>query len=495
MSSRLTRGRPASRARRLVTTAAVAVTASLALGAAAAGACAPFQSKAVDPTKAHNSVAAQPASVNGTCFWGRVDGPIDGRNILGPDTNVGYWYERFQLPAGAKVVLHGQYPHARFMSLTTYGTVDGQAGTATGSFADTDINPDKGSINPFRPGALRVYPKRAFTLTLSSDVDPGAANRAANTFYVGHAGHTDGTQTVEMILRIYRVDEGKDMAGGVPLPTPTLVLANGQQATGQAACDAVQSITGAANLPNAGAGLPDSTYLNLLHLPGASPQHPATSPITWSRFFNNAYLLAPFYQGTDLASKLADLPTTLVPGFYPTPANAYVIGYADRSFGPDSNGHNILVLRGTMPTHPDTFSKDPINTRKKTQVRYWSLCNYTGLAVSSLLKANTDCLFDQEIPVDRHGNFTIVISLPQDRPANASARCGVAWMDWGTAGDGVAGGDDKLITLVMRNQLADPSFAQGIDKVTTPGTEKHVMGDYLPSGSYTTKAQFQRAGC
>ncbi len=68
-------------------------------------------------------------------------------------------------------------------------------------------------------------------------------------------------------------------------------------------------------------------------------------------------------------------------------------------------------------------------------------------------------------------------------------------MNWTTHGDDVPGGHDRLISLVMRNQLPAPSFRHGIDKIHTPGTERKVMGDYHPTGTYTTKQRFQKHGC
>lgn len=49
--------------------------------------------------------------------------------------------------------------------------------------------------------------------------------------------------------------------------------------------------------------------------------------------------------------------------------------------------------------------------------------------------------------------------------------------------------------LLLRNQLADPSFRPTIANVDKPGTERQVMGDYLPSGSYESRAQFEAGGC
>ena len=454
----------------------------------------------VSAEQAHVSVAGQPASVTSTCFWGVPAGPLDGRNILGPETNVSYWYDRFQLPAGAQIVLHGEFPHARFMSLTSYGTVAGQRGTALGGLSDVDIDPDPDSQNPFRPDASRTARRRSFTVTLSGAVDPGPGNRAPNTFYVGQPGLTGTTQTIELILRVYRPDRNRDMAGGVALPNATLVLADGTTAPGQAACDGVQAQSGADKLDITGMGVPPATYLSLLAA-GAAPTHPAEEQMRFERFFNTQYSLAPFYRGTPLEGRIASLPTDIRPGLYPTPANAYIGGYADRSFGPDPDGHNVLVLRGKLPTHPDTFRRNP-HTESGTQVRYWSLCNYgSNIANPPLAPVNTDCLFDEQIPTDDDGNYEIVISLTEDRPGNATARCGVAWMDWTTKGDGVVDGNgvpvghDRLIRLTMRQQLADPTFAEAIDKIVTPGAEEQVMGEYYPHGTYMTAEQFDQLGC
>jgi hypothetical protein len=458
------------------------------------------------PDKAHNAVADQPASIASTCFWGVPTGPLDGVNILGPDTNVGYWYDIFQLPAGAKIVLHGQFPHSRFTSLTSYGTVNGVRGVALGGLSDFEITPDPGSENPFRSGTMRTAHNRAYTVTLSGEVDPGSGNRAPNTFDVGQAGHTGETQTVELIFRVYRADKNRNMAGGVPLPEPTLVLADNTTASGQAACDGVNSQSGFDKLDTTGLGIPVAQYLQLLGLPRpnptpppatlpALPTHPAVDPIRFYRFFSQPRLVEPFLQGTVLEAQIAGLPTAISPGLYPTPANAYVYAYADRTFGPDPDGHNILVLHAKLPTHPRTFDRNPFNDYAGKQVRYWSLCNYGAIANPPLVPVNTDCLFDEEIPTDSQGFYDVVVSLPGDRPSNAIPRCGAAWMDWTLKGDGVPGGHDRLINLVMRNQLSAASFAQGADKVLIPGTEKQVMGDYLPDGTYMTKAQFESRGC
>jgi hypothetical protein len=126
-------------------------------------------------------------------------------------------------------------------------------------------------------------------------------------------------------------------------------------------------------------------------------------------------------------------------------------------------------------------------------VRYWSLCTTGSIANPPLLPTDSACLFDEQVPTDPSGEYTVVVSLPEDRPKNARPHCGVAWMDWGTEGDHQ--GRASLDLLVMRNQLSSPTFEQSIGKVTTPGSEKEVMGAYYPTGTYVTQQEFEARGC
>ena len=52
-----------------------------------------------------------------------------------------------------------------------------------------------------------------------------------------------------------------------------------------------------------------------------------------------------------------------------------------------------------------------------------------------------DCLFDEEIPVDENGFYTLMISKAIDRPRNAVTSCGIAWLP--IAEDGGVFDDDK----------------------------------------------------
>jgi hypothetical protein len=432
------------------------------------------------------------------CFWGHPIanvGPIDElnepvANVAGPDTNVAYYYTRFQLPAGATVTLHGQFPHARFFSLTTYVTKEGVTGYPSTSIYDEQINPDAGSINPFRAGESRKAKNRSYTVTISGQTQP--AEPAPNTLYAGQEGKTGETQQIEMMMRIYRPDKNLEADGGVALPAPTLHAEGGEPVGEEAAvCGSLADVSGGENLPIASQGVPPATYVKLREL-GPAP-HPALATPLWERFFNTQRLAAPFYRGTPAEPLIAKLPTNITGGFYSTPANAYITTYADRTIGPNPDGENILVLHAKMPSHPTTYKKDKVNNSAGTQVRYMSVCAYGSIANPPLLPADSACLFDQEIPTNTNDEYTIVVSLPQDRPKNAKASCGVAWLNWGTAGDGQ--GRPSLDLLVLRQQLASPTFEQSIEHVTTPETEKEVMGAYYPNGKYMTTQEFEGGKC
>ena len=115
-----------------------------------------------------------PGPVN-ACFWGvpssnvgpinEINYPVAGQNVLAVDTDVVYYYTRLQLPAGATVTLHGQFPHSRFFSLTTYVTKGTESGLPATSIYDSQINPDPGSVNPYRPGEDRRAKNRSYTIT------------------------------------------------------------------------------------------------------------------------------------------------------------------------------------------------------------------------------------------------------------------------------------------------------------------------------------------
>jgi hypothetical protein len=427
-----------------------------------------------------------PGAVSQSCFWG-TSYTQETRNIIWPESHTDYPVSTDTIPAGGKIVLRGQFPHARFFSFTITSTFL----QLRYYLYDVNIKPDPGSTNPFLPGANRDATHRSYTVTIVDQPDPGLGHRQPNTLYAGAAGQSP-TAAAAFTLgeRVYLPDRGRDFTGGVGDPTASYVAANGSPATGQAACAALQTKAGASNLLNVNPLLfPESKIQQLLAL-SKSPEHPAVAQPVWYKYFGPSWLLAPYYAGTSDASMISTLSLTST-GLGANPANGYVFTWLDRSFGPNHDGHNIAVLRGKLPTTPGTYAGEP-RMQGGTELRYWSVCNSEGLPSG---KTTGPCLADEETPINAQRYYTIVVSLPQDRPANATDKCGVAWMNWGTTGDGYTRPRSTMILMRNLATTAHPAFKSAVQNIANPATVKQVMGPYLPTVTYTTAAQFAKQRC
>jgi hypothetical protein len=454
------------------------------------------------------SAAGAPAAPNPGCFWSSEINSTTANVGFPNGTITNYWYDKFTLPAGAKVIFHGKYPTARYMSFNSYyssATDPAARGIASDALYDAQIAPDPGSANPFLPGAPRTDDYgRDWTVTVSGDQPPAdPSQREPNTLYAGTlpAGQP---QPVEILYRVYAPDKNFDVAGGGGVPQPTLVLGDGSELTGQAACDAVAVETGVP-VPNT---LTPNQYYGLTHLPanptfgfpGSGPQAPAVNPAKWYRPINQCHFQDPFFQSAGYPGVLpTPCPNTPALTQWPTKDNAYITSYVDRNLGPATGGHNIVVMTGKMPTTVPTFKRTPFYTGGK-QMRYWGICSNESL-VTTRVTVTDGCAYDEQIPLDSQGRYKIVISTPADRPSNATEKCGVKWLNWGD-GDGASTAPNSnrptAGLLVVRNLLPDPSFAEAAQNIPAPGYPAQVaatMGAYLPTLDYQSPAQFEAGGC
>jgi len=460
----------------------------------------------------------QPAYTYNDCLWGYVLNRSNAlTNQTGIDANNAYYTSVFTMPPHSKIILHGQFPHARFFSFTTYGTVNGTVGIATSWIFDYKINPDPGSQNPFQPGVRRDVTKRNFTLTISSEVKP--ANPAPNTLYAGAPGQTDQSQQVNVTTRFYLPDRlylpvspTSNLMGGVAPPSHTVVLASGKTYSGKAMCNVVHSTPGALSGSTFfSSGVPNGLYAGLRDLGPVG--HPATRVPEWQRYYNATQVLKPLFQHTRFAFLIPSFYNeTPAVSFFPNPANTYIVAYVDRRLGPAPGGHNVFVMHFKIPTTPKTYLGNPgPNDNGTVRARYESLCTYTSPAIATNLQQFEKCLNDQTMLPDKDRMVTIVLSLAQDRPKNARARCGVAWQELSRYGDnfgivgksktlvnpGVlpggrlgAGTDPYLYTVVIRQQLPNTKFQQSFANIPTNKVIKPLLGPYYPGGTYMTARQF-----
>lgn len=401
-----------------------------------------------------------------SCFW--YNGPFGADpyiNVAYPDAYALYWTAAFSVPEGAKLRLEGQFAHARYQSFVTYNHL----GQAIESVADYRIDPRPGSVNPYRPGADRAASNRDYVMEITGnpqglDVGDGmGANDPRNS--INAPPNPDGYQSI--IYRIYANDKGRGITGGMPLPGVVLTLKDGRELRGEAACDRLNSRRGQLGRPEI-LNVPAARYHELRKNDAERPAGwPATPEVEWHVQHSRPDTLSIFtgdHQGRT-ARKGGD--------FYPNPDNRYVRAFVSTKLG------ETLVLRGKAPLTPKTFQGD--RRMGSGQLRYWSLC-------SNIVMVNTrvtECLLDENVPLDAKGYYTIVASKTKDRPRNARIECGVAWLRLPDEGDGL--GDPDLSLLLFRHMLADPAFTAAAQNLMDDAEIIPEMGEYLPKSAYMMK--------
>lgn len=368
-------------------------------------------------------------------------------NTLFGELDAHYWQSFERIPSGGYIEYHGQFPHARLMSFTNYGG----AIRSVGGIYDAEIVPDRGSVNPYLPGADRTAENRWFTVRFVDGQAPPREERPPNTFYrVSEDGSNQSNRLAPTVtLRVYTPDRGTGVSGGVPLPSITLVDAEGNRTElGPCAPGGLPSLGTDEVIANAGIGEP------LPHVPGVGD-----NPPVWRKFTGYGDMLT----GGDSPAGGG--------GFGDNHEQAYIHTRFDQTQG------EILVLRGKAPSYPPTW--DNVTVMRRGQVRFWTMCTYADTM------NGYDCRRDETVPLDDDGYFTYVVSTAASRPSNATDRCGVAWLPAGPTGGA---------RLIFRNLLPVDGFDEAIHHVEF-GREREMMGDYYPHGTYLSAAEFEKRGC
>ncbi len=426
---------------------------------------------------AQASVAAGKDPIPGprTCFWLRGPASADPyTNIAYPDAATFYWAAVFTMPPGSKLSLEGQFPHARYMSLISYD----EAGRPIESVADYLIKPKPGSTNPFLQGADRNAAQREYALGVV-DGRPDPSQKTGMNLVGEHRDVINtpkyGPPGQQVILyRIYVTDKGTDETGNAGLPVPVLTLADGKVLRGAEACPSLRTRQ-ALLLDPAAMAVPMDMYTKMLSEAAKfGPTFPATNPPTWHQQLDREALY-----GIYLNKPPADGARKSEGGFYPNLDNQYIRAIINRKHG------KVFMLRAKAPSTPRTLKGDA--TMGTGDLRYWSYCSNQGFANTRV----NACVHDENVPVGPDGFYTIVLSRKADRPRNAIAQCGVAWLPMADDGDGAV--DDDVTVLQLRHMLGTSNFANAVQGVSKPGAEEKDMGAYFPRGRYMTPNQFETA--
>lgn len=435
--------------------------------------------RVTDVVRAEN--AAKWTSIK-TCFWPgpklrtgfyTTDPDDYGLENQIPDIGNTFSTAWFRIPAGAKIVMKGQFPHLRHWSVVTY-TEDG---IPRDDLTDLNIEADAGSVNPFKPGVRRDAPNRRYTMTIKNGAPP--ARRPANTVYT----LAEPGMAIGMHMRNYIPDQGLDWTGGVGLPEVELHLANGKILKGEDACAATDA-------PRRGKQVPIVVSKNLWLALNSLPWRPKDRTpakdfdvASMVRFYNREHLILdtffPAVPNHWLAVEKG--------GFWSNPVTRYGFISLSQAYG------QVYLARARMPSTPSTFANkgDPMDPT--ANMRYWSLCTSTSPAIGNVV----DCVHDENVRpmLDKNGYYNVVVSRATERPANATEKCGVVWMEYGN-GDGIPGGSQDYGALINRHTLVNPDFKETWFNVTKVGSEAQVMGEYLPRVyNLRTKARFEALGC
>lgn len=254
--------------------------------------------------------AAAPAPHPQLCAWPRVAvGAQHQGNVGGTDTAATELLTTFGYVVGSALRIQGQFPYARYMSFTVYA---GRSLVLIDHLDDQAIVPDRGSTNPFRPGANRRARRRSYTVSIQQGAPP-LTGRAPNTLYTGPY------HPLLVLYRVYAPDQGADVYGNVPKPRVTVVLGT------------------------LGAGQHDLALPICAHAQPAQSQAKLflVTPLLWHRFQAQ--------QLTDANPDTAYLQTRL-----------------------DTDEADEFVLHFKAPTFADTYVGRRINHR--AEVRAWSIC-------------------------------------------------------------------------------------------------------------------------
>lgn len=290
---------------------------------------------------------------------------------LYPDGNATYWF--YAITRGEEdttgLRFEGEFGHARFQSFTVYDDITGKIVEA---LCDTDIEPDPGGQNPYRPDVNRNTTNRNYTVTVvpEGSVAQGLTNVLA---------FPKEMTRISIWLRVYLADQEvahrKDgLSGGVPLPG---IHAFDSATDADVPCPPAGSIQ--ARVP---------------------PEPPPANSENQALFYRVSF-------GT----------------LYPNQHNAYLASLFENV------GEKVAVVRFKAPTFADTSSRrseqhDVI--LKGNEVRYWSL------NVGGKVNANTSaCLADYEARVTEDGYVYSVFGGQQPSVREKAAALGYNFLGWG----------------------------------------------------------------
>lgn len=340
------------------------------------------------------------------------------------------------VPRGGSVELAGEYPHARYFAFHPNDVETNNLAT----LVDIDLDPEAGSANPWR-GPMPEGAGRRYRARLEFRAPPAdRSERAPNTSYVGERAAGGFNPLVTMIYRMYGSDLGAlpPNSAGVPLPAVTVRDAEGR---------VVEHFDECVPYPDGSEPFVDRTRFPVLPIADHRAVH---QPGRWATASN-------FGLSIDLL------------------ANADVL-YLSAFYG-RSNGE-VFAIRARRPVTPDPERGVPLWA--PSEIRMWTACSYNFWNG----RANA-CVQDAEVVANDDGDYTLVVSRPADRPANATVEHGVTWLDAGPFLDG---------QLSLRMLMREDALLRGVRAAVEGRDASEEARAHVPRIAYCSRARFEQGG-
>jgi hypothetical protein len=444
----------------------------------------------------NGQAAPAPPGVFPGCSWPIETTPTKA-NLAAPDPYATYWTTPFLAGPGDSVIIRGSFPTTRFMSFVVYNdsfqdftnTVRGKS--VPSDLSDYQIAPDRGSKNPWRTSeAGKRLRFRIRILPAVSALEQRSENAIPMIDQNPPADPQGPPGVGYVIFRTY-IPSG----GNVSVQLPAMTVTHDGRTATLPQCNPSSSAAQQKKIANLATVL---SRLKNIRAGEFSSIHSGDFSAKSTSCTSNCNPSLQYF-GPSAAAKA---------GLFPNPVN----GYLEMNFTPEK-GH-VVVTHGRAPSSPTDVGRGTLGDsigahptpwpNTKFQVRYWSVSNYVATKPYPLVKVGQGAKvifggIPDYLTTLRDGYYTVVSSLPSDKPSPGSLKANAA--TWIPTSPRKPGAPEFQL---LRNMLSQqPLYPEGFvfinppassSDIIPPATVQMQMGAYYPQTAQCTVQTFETQG-
>ena len=427
------------------------------------------------------------------CAWPVESTPATA-NAAAPDPFAAYWLTPFLASRSESVTISGRFPTSRFMSFAVYNasfqvfanTVHSKR--VSSYLSGYQLAPDKGTSNPWHTGWVRKGQR--FTVRLMPVVT-AAQQRSENAIPTidqqAPAGTSGPSGVGYVVFRAYLPAGGDDA-----VQLPSITVTEGGTSTTLPRCSAQSGTTSEAVSDQRTASVSTLAVLSGLRDDGVAMSCTTGCAAPELQYF-----------GPSADSEA---------GLFPDPVN----GYIEMRFSPKPG--YVIVTHGKAPTSPTTaghgspgnsIGAHPVSWIKpKFQVLSWSIANYLAALPYPVVKTSQGGAAQfggtpDYLTTLQDGYYTVVSSLPSDKPSAASLKANAAtWIPMSASNSATP--EFQLLRNVLPQQSRYPEGFAFIkppadpSDIIPPAKVRQQMAAYYPQTAQCPVGTFETdgwAGC